>query len=217
MTILVTTDEWLIELRTRLPGISEGQLGLELKSTLREFFTKSGFWMEELSPIPLLPNKTMYKLTYPQARVMGVHAVAINGTPVGLVATKPHSTTKAAYAYMSEADLMELFPVRTSPTTDTMIVIARLNPLPGMCKVPVETVTHFFDEVMDGVLGRLYSMPGKPYTNLVQAQYHLKRFRDGIAMARDMGRKRYSTATRGWMFPQNWSGTNFKRGNSRTA
>ena len=221
MTILVSTDEWINELTTRLPGISSGQLKLELKSTLREFFTKSGFWMEELAPINIRADKDQYKLSYPQAKVMGVHYVWANGRPIGLATTLPKRTATSSnlpsVAYMLEHDLMQIFPAPPRYGDGALKVVARLNPLPDMCKVPSETVSHFFDEVMDGVLGRLYSQPGKPYTNLVQSQYHLKRFRDGIAMARDMGRRRYGNAERSWSYPQGWAGNSFRRGNGRTA
>ena len=204
MTILVSNDEWLNELRTRLPGISEGQLSLELKSTLREFFTKSGFWMEELDPINIVADKELYKLSYPQARVMVVHRVWIDNAPTTLstIAPKANSGRKA---YMKEPDLLQIGPMPTVSVDDGLVVQAQLNPLPCMDKVPYETVTHFFNEVLDGVLGRLYSQPGKPYTNLIQSQYHLKRFRDGMALARDMGRKRFSNSTRPWVYPQGWA------------
>lgn len=206
MTIMVNTDSWLTELRTRLPGISEGQLALELKSTMREFFTKSGYWMEELSPIRIVQDKNLYKLSYPQAHVMGVHSVWIEDAPKRLLTVQPK--VSGSGIYMAEHDVLQIFPTPVRSITDGLKVIVRLNPLSEMTRVPYEVSTHFFDEVMDGVLGRLYSQPGKPFTNLIQSQYHLKRFRDGISMARDMGRRRFSTATQGWSFPQNWSGSN---------
>lgn len=219
MTALVSPEEWLGELRTRLPGISEGQLKLELSSTLREFFTKSGMWMEELAPINVIADKDLYKLVFPQAKVMGVHNVSIEGTPIILLDRRPlgTGTGRARGAYMLEHDLMQLFPMPNTDIIKGLKVIARLNPGYGMCKIPVEAVTHFFDEVMDGVLGRLYAQPGKPYTNLIQSQYHLKRFRDGMAVARDMARRRYSTAERSWAYPQGWAGHGPRRGGGRVA
>lgn len=219
MTALVSPEEWLRELRTRLPGISEGQLKLELSSTLREFFTKSGMWMEELAPINVIADKDLYKLVFPQAKVMGVHNVSIEGTPITLTDRMPSftgsSTSTPRMAYMLEHDLLQLFPMPNVDIIKGLRVRARLNPGHGMCKVPVEAVSHFFDEIMDGVLGRLYSQPGKPYTNLIQSQYHLKRFRDGMAMARDMARRRYSTAASSWSFPQGWSTHGGRRGGGR--
>lgn len=207
MSILVSTDEWLNELRTRLPGISGGQLDLELKATLREFFTESGFWMEEPSPINIVANKDTYKITYPQAKVMGVHRVWVDGLPIALSTTLPKTENPgsgARQAYMLEHDLMQLFPTPDKDIQDGLKVLVRLNPSQSMTKVPSETVSHFFDYVLDGVLGRLYSQPGKPYTNLTQGVYHLRRFRNGISLARDIGRKRYGNATRPWQFPQGW-------------
>lgn len=39
----------------------------------------------------------------------------------------------------------------------------------------------FFQDWYDGALGRLYAMPAKPWASPVQAQYHLKRFRNKMA------------------------------------
>lgn len=204
MTLLVSTSEWLTELRTRLPGISSGQLDLELKATLREFFTQSGFWTEEVPPINIVAGKSEYKITYPQAKVMGIHGIWLSGIAIPLATIQPKSN-KTSQAYMVEHDLVKLYPTPNKDIKDGLEVLVRLNPTPAMCKVPIETVSHFFDYVLDGVLGRLYGQPGKPYTNVLQSQYHLRRFRDGMAAARDMGRKRFGTATRPWVFPRGWS------------
>lgn len=215
MTILVNTDEWATELKVRVPGAAVDQLELELRATLREFFTKSGWWMEELSSINIKEGKDLYRLNYPQATVMGVHYAWINGTPLSLGTQAPKTTNpsgSASVAFMAESNLMQLFPMPSTDMDDALKIIVRLNPLTEMCKVPVETVTHFFDEIMDGVLGRLYGMPSKPYTNLLLSQYHLRRFRDGISTARDMGRRRFSTATRPWSFPGGWGNNKFGGG-----
>lgn len=220
MTPLVSTDIWKNELTTRLPGISSGQLDLELKSTIREFFTKSGYWVEELPAIDIKADKDQYRVnTQGQSVVMGVQQVFVSGTPIGLTTYRPKfqnsGSARASSAYPVEVDLLELSPVPNTDIDGGLIVIARLNPIGEICKVPETAATHFFDEIMDGVLGRLYSQPGKPYTNLIQSQYHLKRFRDGMAMARDIARKRFSTATRPWSFPQGWGTNTGRAGNTR--
>lgn len=67
--------------------------------------------------------------------------------------------------------------------------------------IPDFLYNRWVEQIKDGVLGRLYGQPGKTYTNLVQSQYHLRRFQNGIAEARDIGRRRYTNVDSGWKYP----------------
>ncbi len=46
---LVSINTWQKELKSRMPNTSSGQITLELQAALREFFTKSGMWLEEIA------------------------------------------------------------------------------------------------------------------------------------------------------------------------
>lgn len=209
---------WTKELTTRLPGASTDQIDLELKATLREFFTKSGFWVEELAPIDIEADKDTYLLTYTghlfdfdgfaehainQGEIMGIEGVWIDNIPYPLLVMEPKSdpTSSTRGVFPITPNRIKVFPTPSVDISGGMKVRVRLNPSRDFYDLPPETSSHFFDEIMDGVLGRLYSQPGKPYTNIVVSQYHLRRFRDGIARARDMGQKRYSNAEAPWSFP----------------
>jgi hypothetical protein len=76
------------------------------------------------------------------------------------------------------------------------------------CHVPPEEVqTQFYDFVLDGALGRIMSIPKKPWSSPVHAQYHLRRFRAGIAEARDMAKRSWGLSESGFHFPQGWART----------
>jgi hypothetical protein len=197
--------DWQEELYSRVPGAASDHIDQELKSTLREFFTKSGFWTEELDPINIVALTDTYTLTPTTGVVMGVQAAWVDNKQVHLISIKPKveptSPTTPNLGYCPQPNQLQLFPTPSVSITDGLKVLVRLNPSADFSDIPDEASSHFFDEIMDGVLGRLYSMPGKPFSNVVTAQYHLRRFRNGIASARDISRRRYSTAERGWSFP----------------
>lgn len=63
----------------------------------------------------------------------------------------------------------------------------------------------FFGDWLDGVLGRLYAMPAKPWAAPVQAQYHSKRFRNKMAFRKQEANRgfNYATPVRP-LFPRGW-------------
>ena len=63
---------------------------------------------------------------------------------------------------------------------------------------------QYFDDWVDGVLGRLFSMPAKPWAAPTQAVYHHKRFRNHMAFRMQEVRRGFVYGTPGWRFPRSW-------------
>jgi hypothetical protein len=59
--------------------------------------------------------------------------------------------------------------------------------------------THW-EDIFDGVLGRMYAHPDKPYSDSGGSAYHLKRFRTRINQARDMANRGYTGNAQNWTF-----------------
>jgi hypothetical protein len=60
----------------------------------------------------------------------------------------------------------------------------------------------FFQDWLDGVLGRMYAMPSKPWSNLQLAQYHSKRFRNEMAFRKQEAQRGYAYNVPTWRYPQ---------------
>lgn len=60
----------------------------------------------------------------------------------------------------------------------------------------------FFDDWLDGTLGRLFAMPAKPWMSEKLSLYHKKRFRNAMAMRMQEARRGYAFAVPGWQFPR---------------
>jgi hypothetical protein len=68
------------------------------------------------------------------------------------------------------------------------------------CGCSQELWSSWFEPVLDGTLGRLYSQPAKPYSSPQLAQYHMRRYRAGIARARDVANRGFTNGV-AWRFP----------------
>ena len=60
----------------------------------------------------------------------------------------------------------------------------------------------FFQDFLDGTMGRLYAMPAKPWASPNQAVYHGKRFRNHMAYRKQEAIRGYSHSVPAWRFPR---------------
>ena len=60
----------------------------------------------------------------------------------------------------------------------------------------------YFDVWEDGTVARLFAMPAKPWSNLVLAQYHSKRFRNKMAFRKQEIARGFVYNSPAWRFPQ---------------
>lgn len=91
-----------------------------------------------------------------------------------------------------------LWPTPDQTEADVLTARVVLNILPTATDLPDFAYIHHYDALLDGVLGKLYSHPAKPYSNATLAQYHLRRFQNGIGVATGQ-------AKQGYVKGQNWT------------
>lgn len=63
----------------------------------------------------------------------------------------------------------------------------------------------FFQDLLDGTLGRLYSMPAKPWSSEKHAIYHGKRFRSAMGYRKQEALRGFVYNTQTWRFPRGWT------------
>ena len=83
----------------------------------------------------------------------------------------------------------------------TINVRCALLPVGCDMEVPDFAATHYFEAILDGALGRMYSYPKSPWGDTKLAQYHLRRFRNEMAKARDVAKRRFTRADPEWATP----------------
>lgn len=128
---------------------------------------------------------------------------ADNRTQVGSI-----GQPKVFKTYNHRLGTLQLYPTLLGDTANNegIVPIVSLgfdNPSNTMDldNVPMVFQRLWYDVILDGCVGRLMSQQDKPYTNPALAQYHVRRFRNGISRARDEARRQFNTANDGFVFP----------------
>ena len=75
----------------------------------------------------------------------------------------------------------------------------------GFVSPPDWCMNKWFDYMASGVLCRLMLQPGKPYSSVQGAQYHGRRFNEGIGIARTEVRRMFTYGAQRWNFPAGWN------------
>jgi hypothetical protein len=63
----------------------------------------------------------------------------------------------------------------------------------------------YFDDWLDGTLGRMYGMPAKPWASTTHAQYHHRRFRNAMAYRKQESIRGFTYGQPTWRYPHSWT------------
>ncbi len=185
---MVDISVFFDEAATRLSGAPLETIKQELKGTLREFYVRSGAWVVESPAHTIRANRREYNFEPQQTgNVLAVYACEVDGRRVGFTGTREPGTIQLAIAYSENKP-------------KALVATLALRPK-NYDIVPQETMTYDFDTILDGLTGRMFMMPDRPWSNSPQAGYYLKRFRTGQAQARERIRKLYTRNNLSYRFP----------------
>lgn len=213
----ICIDDLFDTLFPMLPGATAPAVKSTAEAVLREFLGDSASWRVRTDPFTLKAGKEDYYLSPPAAnsQVLHAHALFFNneGTwkPIPVVNERVLRSTPLAVSSMP----MYFCGNATEPGKITVRPVVGSD-VPGALQAEVSLtinspwngqipgfIGHFWREVLvDGIAGRMMMQQDKPYTNLGNAQYHLRRFRAGIARARDAARRQNTEANSIVQFPR---------------
>jgi hypothetical protein len=74
----------------------------------------------------------------------------------------------------------------------------------GFAEPPDWVMEKWSGYIASGVICRLMLQPGKPYSSLPGAQYHGRKFNEGVGLARTEVRRMFTYGSQRWMFPGGW-------------
>jgi hypothetical protein len=198
------TDAWMTLLRTRLPGADDTTIETELNACLREFYTKSGLWVEEPTEMTLVDGTAEYDFSTQTTYIpIFLRWAKVDGTEIHQVTEAPSTTHTGVYQVLhGELGKLTLYPTPDSAANGKSLTVSFIvRPLKDMSYIPDEAELVWFDQILDGTLGRMKIQPKKPYSDPAGAQYHLRRFRAGMAQAREVARRKYSTKDAQFRYP----------------
>lgn len=75
----------------------------------------------------------------------------------------------------------------------------------GFTCPPDWLMSKYMDYIASGAICRLMLQPGKPYSSVQGAQYHGRRFNEGVGIARTEVRRMLTYGAQRWNFPQGWN------------
>ncbi len=183
---------WLKDALIQTPGAQRSVVKRELVKAAREFYRDSAALREVIEPQAVLAMVSQYDLnsliSEPTLLEIGsVISVSVNDFQLRALTGRPHGEYEEASAvnsyYVTNTSTVNLWPRPTTASADAMTVEVALIPREDATSLPDIAATEHMDALMDGLLGRMFEHPAKPYSNPTLAQYHLKRFRSAIGVA----------------------------------
>jgi hypothetical protein len=210
-------ERFMKNARVRLPGATDDALQLELFNTMDEFFKGSNVWREDIA--------------------VAIGASQPAGTIYYVVPEGPALVDRLMWTYQAPTDPNQLrgpqvldvamsipgeLTLGTQPSQDlTYVVTVSLtvqDPIhrDGYVSFPAWVLARYRNAILDGLLGKMFSQPAKPWTNNQLAVLHLRKFASAIATARNEANKNNVYKAQSWRFPS-FAGGNSRGGRSRWA
>lgn len=196
-------NEWLPEARVAIAGADDTLIEQQIAAAIREFFTRA-MWLEELFPITLVEDRDRYSFG-PLASYYAIHLISakIDDVPIVVYPQQPLTHSNRTGVWVDGAnEQVVVTPVPSAASAGSLLHIkSTVKPRSTCDQVPDRVFEMFFDEILDGIKGKMYAMPSKPWTDRQLAGVHTKKFSAGIARARTAMRTGYSSAEPAMRFP----------------
>jgi hypothetical protein len=198
---------------------------------LREFFRRTNIWLFEL-PIYIINTTNDYVLNTCQnatvIRLMGLDKPAyplpepieyVPGYPpqfLNYSSVIPNFSTQNPYprapregALLTAGTKCPILRIFWNPgSPDVWIALLALSvadPVDGRglpTEMPDWIIEKYFDYIAQGVAGKLMLSPNKPYSSPKLAEYNMRKFHEGVGLARTENRHLFVYGGQRWVFPQ---------------
>lgn len=192
--------------KARVPGLLDTVLKKEFFHLMNEFFMETNLWQEKVTFTATTTTQTYfeapelytYDVTSEESgqvfRLMAcfnADGIRVNATmripgEIVIVHAPPSTQTYTAHVATTVSD----------PVTN--------EDLPVM---PEWVLTKYDNVILDGLVGRLMSQPAKPYSNPQLAGLHIRKFMQGMKVAKREGERFNVHAGQVWQFPQTFNRT----------
>ncbi len=219
----------LNQARVKLPGSSDQGIKHELYEVLHEFFDTTNAWKQDVQ-IQVQPLIQAYNISVLSGQIIRLFTVldqnliqqpavlmapSLPGPPGGSTSGPTSINLPPNPSTMADFMTLSLQLQYSNPQTFTASLITNVtqpNDNHGIPDMPDWTLAKFGRVILDGLLGKMMGQPSKSYTQDSLSVYHLKRFRDGMAMVRVAMTRSNSVGSQNWAFPQQFRTRNQRGG-----
>jgi hypothetical protein len=189
-------DRLMTTIRPYLPGAIDDAIRQELFMVCTDFFNRSNAWQEAINFTLAAGADTADVMPF-AGRVIQLMHVTIDGRPV-------------RGAYMPEIGTVKMpYPSQQAQTYVATVALNVVDPVTRDAYpiVPYDIVIRFTEELMHGILSRMFAQPNKPWTNLPMAQYYTSKFNGGSARAKNAVAAGNTFGSQRWAYPQAFATT----------
>jgi hypothetical protein len=197
-------DQLMNQARIKLVGASDAGLLGELYDVLSEFFNDSRSWTQDIT-VPYQPNTQSYPVQPIEGQIISLVGVSDWGPVVPPTTIVPNPNTSFVPALMPDLGTLVLMQAPNVSGYYQVTVCTNVSLPTDRHQMPIApswVLPIWHVGILDGLLGKMMSQPGKAYANDKQSAYHLKRFRDAIARARIAKMRANTNGAAAWRFPQ---------------
>lgn len=224
--------------RTNCSGVLDGVARMELFNVFKDFFNRTSAWLMEL-PVFVQPTTNDYMIDTCQnavvTRLMSLSRPDDVSAYMNYIAQCPPQYLQT-YSISGQEAMNPLFRsqrdgvllsvgtkcpvlrIRWNPqANETWIAMLALNITDPMDKdglpdaVPDWLIEKYYLILCDGLVSRLMLQAGKPYSSPQGAEFHGKKFNQGIGTARDEVRQMFVYGAQRWQYPGGWTSRSAKR------
>jgi hypothetical protein len=193
--------------RSRLVGATDDVLQMELFNTMDDFFKGSNTWLQDIDfAVPGQdPAGTIYFITPDSPslidKLMWIYEVPPNDTTGRGIAVN---------AAMQTPGELTLALQPSSPVTyraTVALTVQDPTTRAGYVTFPAWVLAKYRNVILDGLLGKMFSQPSKPYTNNTLSIFHMRKFNAKVASARVEMTRNNKYRQQAWAFPRFASGS----------
>ncbi len=210
----------LNECRTKLTGASDGGIKTEMFGVMKEFLQDSNSWRENIELMVTAGVQEYALVPRLGGQIIRLEGV-FDGFRVAIPATTPDFTTLVVLPVVNVTSVAQA-PTDNSlqGTTPWVVCVVKNVTLPTTTDnfpiVPEFVLKVYSTYILDGILGKMMTQSAKSYSNTQLGMYHMKRFRDGIGIARAAASVGNVVGGQRWSFPRQFA-TNGQRNSVSTA
>lgn len=204
----MTIAAWKNIALSRLPGALPDVVQAELLEVIDEFCRRSTAWREMVYSLDITAaDRTVTPVigAGTQAEVIGILRVYYNQMRLTDYSHVPYETTADnAAGYTAQSDSPGVIVLSTIPTVSQTGVIDALvyaKPVDATAYLPTVLTDQFYDYILYGLLGRMYSHQSRPYTNDKLALAYTRQYTSAITTARSMANRGFTGNAQNWTFP----------------
>jgi hypothetical protein len=217
--------------RIHCAGVLDGMVRLEMFYVFKDFFERTDAWLMEI-PVYVIPSTNDYTIDTCQNAVVnrlmqvdrpdninpqicylpGKYPQFLQLTPSGgTESLDPIFRSAREGMLLNSGTKCPILRLHWNPqSNETWVATVSLNITDPTDKdglpdcIPDWLVEKYNQTLCDGVISKLMLQAGKPYSSPQGAEYHGKKYNQGVGTARNEARKMFVYGAQRWGYPRGW-------------